>query len=109
MKIIVNPLFFQYIVEKTFDNDESQVREKINNFLMHAGIITHFLCYFNSAVNPIIYYFMSAQFKVCILQQYIDQGCIIQISYRRFTTFLPWYKAIQRGSTIIHEVSSYNS
>ena len=57
-------LLFQYIVEKTFDNDESQVREKINNFLMHAGIITHFLCYFNSAVNPIIYYFMSAQFKV---------------------------------------------
>ena len=57
-------ILFQYIVEKTFDNDESQVREKINNFLMHAGIITHFLCYFNSAVNPIIYYFMSAQFKV---------------------------------------------
>ena len=63
-KRTVRFFLFQYIVEKTFDNDESQVREKINNFLMHAGIITHFLCYFNSAVNPIIYYFMSAQFKV---------------------------------------------
>ena len=66
-------------MSKTFDNDESQVREKINNFLMHAGIITHFLCYFNSAVNPIIYYFMSAQFKVFKIDDY-EQGQVLETS-----------------------------
>ena len=43
---------------------ESEAYDKLNNVFMYAGIITHCMCYFNSAINPIIYYFMSAQFKV---------------------------------------------
>lgn len=46
---------------------DSIAYEKFNNVLMYAGIITHCMCYFNSAINPIIYYFMSAQFKVGLL------------------------------------------
>ena len=40
-------------------------KESLELFLHRAAIITHCMCYFNSAINPIIYYFMSAQFKVC--------------------------------------------
>ena len=32
-------------------------------FFHRIAILNHFMCYFNSAINPIIYYFMSAQFK----------------------------------------------
>lgn len=53
----------QYIVNQTMDKD-SIAYDKLNNVLMYAGIITHCMCYINSSINPIIYYFMSAQFKV---------------------------------------------
>ena len=56
----------QFFVRQTMDKD-SIAYEKFNNVLMYAGIITHCMCYFNSAINPIIYYFMSAQFKVGLL------------------------------------------
>jgi hypothetical protein len=54
---------FQFIVNNTMTTD-SKAHEQVNHILMYAGIITHCMCYFNSAINPIIYYFMSAQFKV---------------------------------------------
>ena len=41
-----------------------------NTFFQKAAIIQHCMCYFNSAINPIIYYFMSAQFKVIIFAQF---------------------------------------
>ena len=53
---------FQFIVDKTVE-DEGTL-EKFHLFFQTSAIITHCLCYFNSAINPIIYYFMSAQFKV---------------------------------------------
>ncbi len=43
---------------------DTPAQERISQILMYAGILTHCMCYFNSAINPIIYYFMSAQFKV---------------------------------------------
>ena len=42
---------------------DSPEHERISEVLAYAGIVTHCMCYFNSAINPIIYYFMSAQFK----------------------------------------------
>lgn len=54
---------FQFIVDKTVAK-ESPTGEKWTTFFQTSAIITHCLCYFNSAINPIIYYFMSAQFKV---------------------------------------------
>lgn len=51
----------QFIVDKTVE-DEGTL-EKWTLFFQTSAIITHCLCYFNSAINPIIYYFMSAQFK----------------------------------------------
>ena len=54
---------FQYVAANTMDL-ESEQWATLNEFLAYMGIITHFMCYFNSAINPIIYYFMSAQFKV---------------------------------------------
>ncbi len=50
-------------MDHTLEPDSAQ-HEQVNQYLMYAGIITHCMCYFNSAINPIIYYFMSAQFKV---------------------------------------------
>ena len=55
----------QYIVSQMMDPD-SEASEKMSSVLAYAGIISHCMCYFNSAINPIIYYFMSAQFKVII-------------------------------------------
>ena len=54
---------FQFIVDKTV-HEESDAKENWTLFFQTSAIITHCLCYFNSAINPIIYYFMSAQFKV---------------------------------------------
>ena len=59
-----NSLILQFIVNKTMDNNHPN-KESLELFLHRAAIITHCMCYFNSAINPIIYYFMSAQFKVC--------------------------------------------
>ena len=42
---------------------EGPEKEVLGKLLLPAAVITHALCYLNSAVNPIIYYFMSAQFK----------------------------------------------
>merc|ERR1711860_405457 len=53
----------QFIVDKTV-HEESDAKENWTLFFQTSAIITHCLCYFNSAINPIIYYFMSAQFKV---------------------------------------------
>jgi len=52
----------QFIVDKTV-HEESDAKENWTLFFQTSAIITHCLCYFNSAINPIIYYFMSAQFK----------------------------------------------
>ncbi|CAB4066560.1 HCRTR2 [Lepeophtheirus salmonis] len=49
----------QYILRK----QNPTVYERINWFIIQAGIFTHCMFYLNSAINPIIYYFMSAQFK----------------------------------------------
>ena len=43
---------------------DSDAHAKVTQILIYAGIVTHCMCYFNSAINPVIYYFMSAQFKV---------------------------------------------
>lgn len=51
-----------YFVDKNMTQD-SEAHERVTQVLMAAGIVTHCMCYFNSAINPIIYYFMSAQFK----------------------------------------------
>ena len=53
----------QFILDNTLVPD-SHAHEIAIETLRTAGIITHCMCYFNSAINPIIYYFMSAQFKV---------------------------------------------
>lgn len=50
-------------MDNTLETD-SHNHEIAIQILRTAGIITHCMCYFNSAINPIIYYFMSAQFKV---------------------------------------------
>ena len=54
---------FQYVVDHTLE-EGSLAYERMMVFLVNGSIITHCMCYFNSAINPIIYYFMSAQFKV---------------------------------------------
>ena len=57
------PSIFQFFVNQTMDRD-SEAYDKWHTFQLYSGIIKHCMCYFNSAINPIIYYFMSAQFKV---------------------------------------------
>ena len=66
---VINSLFpdispFQFIVDKTVEAEST--KENWILFFQTAAIITHCMCYFNSAINPIIYYFMSAQFKVSL-------------------------------------------
>jgi molybdopterin biosynthesis enzyme len=53
---------FQFIVNYVLVQG-SPAHDSFTQVLMYAGIITHCMVYFNSAINPIIYYFMSAQFK----------------------------------------------
>jgi hypothetical protein len=55
--------WFQFVVDHTL-TEGSPAYERVMVFLVNGSIITHCMCYFNSAINPIIYYFMSAQFKV---------------------------------------------
>ena len=43
------------------------MKEKVASFLIPAAIITHGMAYLNSAVYPIIYYIMSAQFREQVL------------------------------------------
>jgi len=56
------------IYQPTEEGDPQEDSEQVsyqnwNTFFQKAAIIQHCMCYFNSAINPIIYYFMSAQFK----------------------------------------------
>ncbi len=53
---------FQNIIKKNVSDEKT--KENWMALLGKAAIISHCMCYFNSAINPIIYYFMSAQFKV---------------------------------------------
>ena len=70
---------FQFIVKSIYqpteEGDPQEDSEQVsyqnwNTFFQKAAIIQHCMCYFNSAINPIIYYFMSAQFKVIIFAQF---------------------------------------
>ena len=72
---------FQFIVKSIYqpteegDSQEDSEQDTTsfdnwNTFFQKAAIIQHCMCYFNSAINPIIYYFMSAQFKVIIYAQF---------------------------------------
>ena len=72
---------FQFIVKSIYqpteegDSQEDSEQDTTsfdnwNTFFQKAAIIQHCMCYFNSAINPIIYYFMSAQFKVIIFAQF---------------------------------------
>ena len=38
-------------------------KEFLTNFLAQAMVVGHTMCYINSAINPFIYYFMSAAFR----------------------------------------------
>ncbi len=69
----------QFFVNKYMEKD-TPAQERISQILMYAGIITHCMCYFNSAINPIIYYFMSAQFKVSTIS-INNSYCIGSISW----------------------------
>ena len=53
-------MLFQYVVGKTTD----KVPDWLANIFTKGAIINHCLVYFNSAINPVIYYIMSAQFRV---------------------------------------------
>ena len=55
------------MVDHTLE-EGSLAYERMMVFLVNGSIITHCMCYFNSAINPIIYYVMSAQFKVSDLK-----------------------------------------
>merc|ERR1711874_41391 len=62
-------------------NEETE--EAVADFLVPASIITHGMAYLNSAVYPIIYYIMSAQFR----EQYkflLRCGCCGESSGREF-------------------------
>lgn len=75
----------QFIVDKTVAK-ESPTGEKWTTFFQTSAIITHCLCYFNSAINPIIYYFMSAQFKAAY-RRILSCQCTAdspQIDYERY-------------------------
>ena len=52
------------------EDSEQVIFQNWISFFQKAAIIQHCMCYFNSAINPIIYYFMSAQFKVNIFCNY---------------------------------------
>ena len=76
---------FQFIVKSIYQptaeddqqKDSDQVSyENWSTFFQKAAIIQHCMCYFNSAINPIIYYFMSAQFKVIIFAQFKVCNCL---------------------------------
>jgi len=52
------PVYFFPVLQYLVGHNEHMVQ-----FFHRIAILNHFMCYFNSAINPIIYYFMSAQFK----------------------------------------------
>ena len=75
---------FQFIVKSIYQPTEGETLEESeqvsfqnwSTFFQKAAIIQHCMCYFNSAINPIIYYFMSAQFKVIIFAQFKVCNCL---------------------------------
>ena len=76
----MNYIIFQFIVKSIYqpgeEGDPQEDSEQVSyqnwsTFFQKAAIIQHCMCYFNSAINPIIYYFMSAQFKVITFAQFM--------------------------------------
>jgi hypothetical protein len=63
------------VVDHTLE-EGSIAYERVMTFLVNGSIITHCMCYFNSAINPIIYYFMSAQFKVSRIEIKMSSGIL---------------------------------
>ena len=41
----------------------AELQDHVGHMVAHGQVVGHTLCYINSAINPLVYYFMSEAFK----------------------------------------------